>query len=113
MKRIFLHIQKIYNCYTVVFWIAWGAVLVLFQVSGSSFDVKSEQLFFALHDFSSVIYWITIIPILPILWFFALIRSIGNKSRWYITFDLISGVVSIILWFQFFLTYIVGICGGA
>lgn len=104
--------QKIYNWYMVVLCIAWSLILIFTQISGTAFDVKNEQLFFAVKNSSTVIFWISLMPIIPILWLFAFVHSIKNKKYKYIIFNVISIVVSALIWFDFFVNHIVSLCGG-
>ena len=86
--------------------------MILLRVSGNAFDCQNEQLFFVIRDISKVIHCISLIPVIPVLWLFALIYSIKNKSRKYIVFNIVSILFSAGLWLQYFVTHIVGILGG-
>lgn len=109
---MYMKSQKIYNWYTVVLWIVWSLILIFTQISGTAFDVKNEQLFFAVKNSSTVIFWISLIPIVPVLWIFAFVHSIKNKKDKYIIFNVISIIVSALFWFYFFVNHIVSLCGG-
>ena len=107
-----MKIQKTYVWYNIIMWILWSSIMILLRVSGNAFDVQNEQLFFIIRDVSKIINCISLIPVIPVLWLFALIYSIKNKSRKYIVFNIVSILFSAGLWLQYFVTHIVGILGG-
>ena len=86
--------------------------MILVRVSGDAFDVQNEQLFFIIRKVATVVYWISFVPVIPVLWGIALGHIPENKVRLYFAFDLISIFISMALSFQFLVTYLVGILGG-
>ncbi len=107
-----MKVQKTYIWYTAIMWILWSSIMILLRNSGNAFDVQNEQLFFIIRNVSKVINWISLIPVIPGLWAFALIYSIRNKSRKFITINVVTILFSVGLWLQYFVTHIVLILGG-
>ncbi|MEE1048904.1 MAG: hypothetical protein U0M60_15985, partial [Clostridia bacterium] len=62
---------------------------------------------------SEVVHRISLVPVIPVLWIFAFIYSIKNKKYKYVVFNVVSIMFAIGLWFQYFVTHLVGIMGGA
>ena len=107
-----MKIQKTYIWYTAIMWIFWSSIMIILRISGNAFDCQNEQLFFVIRDISKVIHCISLVPVIPGLWVFALIFSIKNKSRKFIAINVATILFSIALWFQYFVTHIVLILGG-
>lgn len=107
-----LKIQKIYIWYSIIMWFLWNSIFNLLGISGNAFDVQNEQLFFLIKNVSKIINGISLIPVIPGLWVFALKYSIRNKEHKYVAFNVLSILFSIGLWFQYFVTHVVLILGG-
>ena len=112
-EMVNMKIQKTYIGYTVLMWIVWSLIMILLRISGNAFDVQNEQLFMIIKSVSEVVYRISLIPVIPVLWVFAFIYSIKNKKYKYVVFNVVSIMFAIGLWFQYFVTHLVGIMGGA
>lgn len=108
-----MKIQKTYIGYTVLMWIVWSLIMILHRISGNTFDVQNEQLFMIIKSVSEVVHRISLVPVIPVLWIFAFIYSIKNKKYKYVVFNVVSIMFTIGLWFQYFVTHLVGIMGGA
>ena len=107
-----MKVQRTYIGYTVLMWILWGSIMVFLRISGNAFDVQNEQLFLIIRSVSKIVNTISLIPFIPALWVFALIYSIKNKNYKYVVFNVVSILFSVGLWFQYFVTHLVGILGG-
>ena len=107
-----MKIQKTYIWYSIIMWLLWSLIVILLRISGNAFDVQNEQLFFLIKKVSKIINGISLIPVIPGLWVFALTYSIRNKERKYVAFNVVSILFSVGLWFQYFVTHIVFILGG-
>ncbi len=108
-----MKIQKTYIVYTIIMWILWSFIMISLRISGNAFDVQNEQIFLIIRNISKVVNNISLIPVIPVLCTFAHIYSIKNKNYKYVVFNVVSILFSICLWFQYFITHIVGILGGA
>lgn len=108
-----MKIQKIYIFYTITMWIFWGLIMISLGISGNAFDVQNEQLFLIVKSISKFVNCISLIPVIPTLWIFALVYSIKIEIRKYVVFNVVSILFSVGLWFQYFITHIVLILGGA
>ncbi len=107
-----MKIQKIYIWYTIIMWFLWSSIMIFLRISGNAFDVQNEQLFFLIKSVSKIVHWISLTPVIPGLWVFALTYSIRNKERKYVVFNVVSILFSVGLWFQYFVTHVVLILGG-
>ena len=112
-EMVNIKIQKTYIGYTVLMWIVWSLIMILHRISGNTFDVQNEQLFMIIKSVSEVVHRISLVPVIPVLWIFAFIYSIKNKKYKYVVFNVVSIMFTIGLWFQYFVTHLVGIMGGA
>lgn len=106
-----MKIQKVYTGYTIILWFFWSLVLILMQFSGNCYDCKNEQLFHIVDNISGYIQGISLIPILPVLWANAFLKSVRNNENKWIIFNVLSMIVSIVLWFHFFINDLVLIRG--
>ena len=107
-----MKIQKTYIVYTIIMWALWSSIMILLRISGNAFDVQNEQLFLIIRGISKFVNCISLIPVIPVLWIFALVYSIRDKSRKYVIFNAVSMLFGTGLWFQYFVTHIVLILGG-
>ena len=55
--------------------------MIFLRISGNAFDVQNGQLFFLIKNVSKIINGISLIPVIPGLWVFALTYSIRNEER--------------------------------
>jgi hypothetical protein len=67
-----MKIQKTYIWYSIIMWLLWSSIVILLRISGNAFDVQNEQLFFLIKKVSEIINGISLIPVIPGLWVFAL-----------------------------------------
>jgi len=106
-----MKIQKVYTGYTILLWFFWILVLILMQFSGNCYDCKNEQLFHMVSQMSGIVQMISLIPVLPVLWMVALIKSIMRKQYKWIAFNILSMIFSFLLWGWYFIYDIVLIRG--
>ena len=107
-----MKIQKTYIIYTIIMWILWSSIIIFVRASGNAFDAQNEQLFFMIKKVATIVYWISLIPVIPVLWCFAFAHTIKNEHYPYLVFNILSIIVSALLSFQFLVIYLVGILGG-
>lgn len=99
-----MRIQKGYVWYCGISWFLWGAIIILTLIACDGYHVHNLPLYRFLPKLSSPLLLISFIPIHPVLSIISLVSSIKNKRNGYITFNIISMILTPILW-VFFLAY--------
>ena len=92
-----MRVQKTYIGYCIVTWFLWITTFILSIISGNAFEVHYETLYQFTITLSSVSLLISLIPVHPILFIFALISSIKNKRKGYIAFNIFSILLTTVL----------------
>lgn len=81
-----------------ILWFLWGMILILLEFSGSCYKCKNEKLFQMVSDISFWVNFVSFIPVLPFLWCKALKKSIEEKLYKWIVFNIITILISIMIW---------------
>ena len=93
--------QKVYTIYSIILWFFWLLVLILLQFSGNCYNIKNEQLFAIVSDISAYVWAVSMLPILPVMWVIAMVKSLKQKKL--ILFNILSMIFSVMLCFYFFI----------
>ena len=105
--------QKIYNVYTIVLWSLWGIVMGMTAIAGGSvYTVRNESLFSIVESLSEIIHWISLVPVIPVLWVFAVVSSLKNSKNSFFLWNIGSGILTFILYICFVANHAVAILGG-
>lgn len=99
-----MRIQKCYVWYCGISWFLWGAIIILTIISYRGYHIQHPALYRFLPKLSAPLGIISLIPVHPILSVISLASSIKNNRNGYITFNIISMILTPILW-VFFLAY--------
>lgn len=91
-------IQKGYVWYCGISWFLWGAIIILTLIACDGYHVHNLPLYRFLPKLSSPLLLISFIPIHPVLSIISLVSSIKSKRNGYITFNIISMILTPILW---------------
>ena len=94
-----MRIQKCYIGYCAVTWLLWIITIVLVPVSGSSFDVQNEALYYFVNKLSNISVLISWIPVHPVLFILSLISSIKNKRKGYTVLNIACFIFTALLAF--------------
>lgn len=101
-------IQKIYKWYIIIACSIWSLLLIFINVFDTHPDTVNEQL---LSFISTSVYWISLVPVIPCLWFCSLMWSLKQDKLRYAVFNGISIIAGSILWFYFLVAYLIILCG--
>ena len=93
-----MRIQKGYVWYCGISWFLWGAIIILTAIACAGYHVHHPALYRFLPKLSSPLLLISLIPVHPVLSIISLVSSIKNKRNGYITFNIISMILTPILW---------------
>ena len=93
-----MRVQKCYIWYCVVSWFLWGAIIILTLIACTGYHVHHPALYRFLPNLSSPILLISLIPVHPVLSVISLASSIKNKRNGYLTFNIVSMILTPILW---------------
>ena len=96
-----MRIQKGYVWYCGISWFLWGAIIILTLIACDGYHVLNPMLYRFLPKLSSPLLLISLIPVHPVLSVISLVSSIKNKQNGHITFNIISMILTPILWFVF------------
>ena len=99
-----MRIQKCYVWYCGISWFLWGAIIILTAIACTGYHVHHPAMYRFLPNLSAPILLISLIPVHPVLSVISLVSSIKNNRNGYITFNIISAILTPILW-VFFLAY--------
>ena len=93
-----MRIQKGYVWYCGISWFLWGAIIILTLIACDGYHVHNLSLYRFLPNLSAPILLISLIPVHPILSVISLASSIKHKRNGYLTFNIISMILTPILW---------------
>ena len=93
-----MRIQKCYVWYCGISWFLWGAIIILTAIACAGYHVHHPALYRFLPNLSSPILLISLIPVHPVLSVISLASSIKNKRNGYLTFNIVSMILTPILW---------------
>ena len=96
-----MRIQKCYVWYCGISWFLWGAIIILTAIACDGYHAA---LYRFLPKLSAPLGIISLIPVHPVLSAISLVSSIKTNQNGYIAFDIISMILTPILW-VFFLAY--------
>ena len=105
-----MRVQKCYIWYCGISWFLWGAIVILTIISCRGYHIQHPALYRSLSKLSAPLGIISLIPVHPILSVISLASSIKHKRNGYITFNIISMILTPILWFVF-LAYLAVLMG--
>jgi hypothetical protein len=93
-----MRIQKCYVWYCGISWFLWGAIIILTAIACAGYHVHHPALYRFLPKLSSPLLLISLIPVHPVLSVISLASSIKNKRNGYLTFNIVSMILTPILW---------------
>ena len=93
-----MRIQKGYVWYCGISWFLWGAIIILTAIACAGYHVHHPALYRFLPNLSSPILLISLIPVHPVLSVISLASSIKSKRNGYLTFNIVSMILTPILW---------------
>ena len=94
-------IQKGYVWYCGISWFLWGAIIILTAIACDGYHVLNPVLYRFLPNLSSPLLLISLIPVHPVLSVISLVSSIKNNQNGHIAFNIISMILTPVLWFVF------------
>ena len=96
-----MRVQKCYICYCVVSWFLWCAIIILTAIACGGYHIQHPALYRFLTKLSAPLGLISLIPIQPVLFVMSMVSSIKGSRTGYIAFNIISMILTPILWFVF------------